>query len=342
MRSLQATQLAPYCRLRTGTFSRAPFQQIRSFHPTRKTLFISEILDFSSGFLHGMHSVTGLPWVASIPLASFVVRMVVGMPLQVYSRIHARREHDITPLLQSWQKYYQDQVLARRISKEAPLSPWEAQAFVAKHTSAKHMTLRKKWKVSRFWKLGHFLQIPVWLSIMESLRAMCGNDRGLVPYLLSLLEPSSTGEDRPLHLLVEPSLASEGALWFPDLLAGDTTGILPMVLCLSILLNISQGWKTPTLRELADYPTAHLRRQILFRLLKGLVQAMAINVGITSYIYGMPSGLMIYWITSSNIATLQSSLLDQYMFANPPLKPWMKKYVGLLSSGETKPTFKSP
>ena len=61
---------------------------------------------------------------------------------------------------------------------------------------------------------------------------------------------------------------------------------------------------------------------------------MAVNVGFASYVYGMPTGLMIYWITSSNVATLQTFLLDKYMFAKPPLKPWLKMHIGVLKPGD--------
>lgn len=260
--------------------------------------------------------------------------MVVAMPLQIYSRIHARRERDLSPLLLSWRKHLQDRIMKEHKEKGERLLPHVADRLLKKELAQRRKLLLKRWNVSRFYKPAGFLQIPVWLSLMESLRAMCGNDQGLVPYLLSLIERISATPENALHVTVEPSLASEGALWFPDLLAGDPTGVLPAILCLSILLNIRLGWKAPTLKEISDLPDLEFKKQVALRLFRILIQMMAVNVGFASYVYGMPTGLMIYWITSSNVATLQTFLLDKYMFAKPPLKPWLKMHIGVLKPGD--------
>lgn len=334
MRSFRP-QIALRSRPCLSSVSRRVPRQTRQFHQTKPTQFVSETLELSSGFLHGVHSITGLPWVASIPLTAFIVRMVVAMPLQVYSRIHARRERDLSPLLLSWRKHIQDRIIEEHKEQGIRLLPHEADLLMKKELGQRRKALLKRWNVSSFYKPAGFLQIPVWISLMESLRAMCGNDQGLVPYLLSLTGRLST---TPLNVPVEPSLASEGAFWFPDLLAGDPTAILPLLLSMSISLNIKLGWKSPSWKELADLPDLEFKKQFTLRLFKMLIQIMAVNVGVASYVYGMPSGLMIYWITSSSVATLQTFILDRYMFAKPPLKPWLKMHIGLLKPGEFKLT----
>ncbi|GAD93252.1 mitochondrial export translocase Oxa2, putative [Paecilomyces variotii No. 5] len=321
----------------SNIISSKPFQQRRSFHPTRPSPFINEALDISSSFLHGVHDVTGLPWAASIPLTALIVRMTVGLPLQIYTRIHARRNRDLSPLLLSWRKVYQDQIMAKAREEKRPLLPFEAEKHLQVEMAKRQRTLRKRWKAARFHGQAAFLQIPIWLSLMESLRAMCGNNSGLVPWLLSLMESGSADPSQYQHLKVEESLASEGALWFPDLLAGDPTGILPLMLAATIWSNVSLGWKTPTFKELADFPRTEMVKQGVLKTIKIFIQFMAINIGINSYVSGMPTGLMIYWITSANIATLQTAFLNKYMFSKAPLKPWMKMHVGLRKVGEAKP-----
>lgn len=322
------TQIIRSSRFRIAVQARPTSHQIRRFHPTGKAQFISEVLNLSSDLLHGVHSVTGLPWAASIPLTAFIVRMTVALPLQVYSRIHARREGDLSPLLVSWSKHYQDKIRMRRpTSGDERMMPKEAEELLRQQMKERQKLLRKSWKVAPYWKPVNLLQIPVWLSLMEALRAMCGNDRGLLSYIVSLLGSSSGSTTS--YLPVEQSLASEGAFWFPDLLSGDPTGVLPLMLTLSILLNVTYGWKTVALSEISKYPFVEMSRHLVFRFLKVIIQILAVNVGVSSYAYGMPTGLMIYWITSSNVATLQSLFLDKYMFARPPLKPWVKMYVGI-------------
>jgi len=101
------------------------------------------------------------------------------------------------------------------------------------------------------------------------------------------------------------------------------------MLTLSILLNVTSGWKTVPIHEISKYTSVEMLRHVVFRFLRFLIQILAVNVGFSSYAYEVPAGLMIYWIASSNVATLQSLFLDKYMFARPPLKPWVKMYVGI-------------
>ncbi|KAF7128301.1 hypothetical protein CNMCM5793_002843 [Aspergillus hiratsukae] len=303
-------------------------QQIRHFHPTRPSPFINEVLEVSSGFIHAVHSISGLPWAMSIPLTALIVRTTVAMPLQIYTKIQARKAQNLAPLLQSWMRHFQTQI-KKRVDAESdnPVLPREAIQQLARKVKAKQKELYKRWNVPRFWTYVNFLQIPIWISVMESIRAMSGINNGLVPYLLSLVEPSSAEPSTAVHLAVEPSLAAEGALWFPDLLAGDSTGILPAVLTLSIILNVRAGWKAPSLPDMADLPRIEIVKNLAGRGMRVLVQVLALHIGVSGYMYGMPSALMIYWISSTNIATLQNFLLERYMMSKP-LKPWRKIHIG--------------
>jgi inner membrane protein COX18 len=247
------------------------------------------------------------------------------MPLQIYTKIQARKERDLVPLLLSWKKHYKDEMIREKYKTQNPefyeKVPQHVTGTLSRKVNQRKVHLHNRWNVPKLWKPVNFLQIPIWISVMESLRAMSGNDKGLVPYLLSLIEPSSSG-GTPLHLEVEPSLATEGALWFPDLLAGDPTGILPAALTLSILLNIRTGWKAPPLASLAEVPKIELYQNLTVRGLRTLIQVLALNIGVSSFFYEMPTALLLYWISSTNIATLQTLLLEKLMFKKPPLKPW--------------------
>ncbi|KAL2864628.1 putative mitochondrial export translocase Oxa2 [Aspergillus lucknowensis] len=312
------------------------FQQIRRFHQTRPAPFISEVLDVSSSFIHGVHSVSHLPWALSLPLTAFLVRMGVALPLQIFTKVQARKDSDLTPILMAWRHLYQKKAIKdvhKNAAAGAPLLRSEAVLQVSKDTFQQHRTLRQRWGVFRFYKPAAFLQMPVWIMIMESIRGMSGNNNGLVPYLLSIVSSSSSKDSVPI-IPVEPTLATEGALWFPDLLAGDPTGILPVAMTLSILLNIRMGWKSPTLKNISNLPRMEMVRELTWRGLKFFVQILALNIGLSSYLYQMPAALMIYWITSANIATLQTFLLQKYMFPTPSLKPWKKVNIGYASRGQ--------
>ena len=162
---------------------------------------------------------------------------------------------------------------------------------------------------------------------MESLREMCGTSRGLLPYLLSIVRLSEFNDYTPPP--VEQSLASEGAFWFPDLLAGDPTGILPVLLTASILLNIRLGWKVKPISTLADLPRPEMIITGSFRVVRFAVQCLAVQVGFSAYSAELPCALVIFWMTSTNIATMQAFFVENYVYPVKPLQPHRKIYVGL-------------
>jgi inner membrane protein COX18 len=174
---------------------------------------------------------------------------------------------------------------------------------------------------------------------MESLRGMCGNNNGILLWLLSCWEgsvnPAQASES--LHLTIEPSLAAEGALWFPDLLAGDSTGILPVILTASILHNVTASWKKKSFKSVSDLPSLQMYRESSFIGLRYFIQVMAVYVGAASFFSQMPVALMLYWITSTNTATLQSWYLEKRVFNEKKPKHFEKKYITFEKKGVEDP-----
>ncbi|KAE8148169.1 60Kd inner membrane protein-domain-containing protein [Aspergillus avenaceus] len=306
---------------------RSTAQQIRHFHPTRPALFTTELLDASASLIYGVHSISSLPWALSIPLTAVIVRTVVAMPLQIYTKVQARKERALVPVLSAWDKVYRGEVTLRNRKGEDVQLEGAAKATrrVMIQVRRKRLELYKRWKIPWYWKPMSLLQIPIWISVMDSIRAMSGSKNGFIPWLLSWFEPGSASA--PL-VSVEPSLATEGMLWFPDLLAGDPTGILPAVLSLSIVLNIQNGWKGPGFPQLADLPTPELTRKLTFKVLQVGLQVLACQIGYSAYITETPTALLLYWITSSNVATLQTAYLESAMFSDRRLKPWKRLSIG--------------
>jgi inner membrane protein COX18 len=217
-------------------------------------------------------------------------------------------------------------------------SPDQTEKQLQNFLKKRKEVLYYRWNISNYARFFPFLQIPVWLSFMEGVRAICGVNAGLFRYFL----PVTTGDSGDVVLPgVEPTLATEGFLWFSDLLAGDPSGSLPLFLGLSIVLNVQSGWKTKTLAEASDYSDGKMWMLLGSKVSKGICSLFGVYIALTAYVTGLPAGMMLYWITSTNIATLQSLFIEKVMFARKPLQPWAKKHVRVLKTGEKPPPNKS-
>lgn len=313
--------------------------RVRNFHATRPAAFIPEAIIAATGCLHSVHAVTGLPWVASIPLAAIGVRMCLT-PLLVWFRVLKRREIDIQPLLKCCKKYYLDAIRAKMVDERLNMKPDQASRELHRAMNKKITVLRKEWKIPRSYVLIGWVQMPIWLCFMEGIRNICGVNMGLLRYLV----PASSESGIPSFDLpgAEPSLATEGALWFPDLLAGDPTGLLPVMLGLTILTNVRLGFPTATAAEASDQNKLQMWVTSGFISMKSfLTHFLAPYIAFSAYMSGMPAGMMLYWIVSTNTAMLQNKFLDHYLFVSKPLEALPKMHVRVLEPGETPPPIKT-
>ncbi len=147
---------------------------------------------------------------------------------------------------------------------------------------------------------------------------MCGANRGVLGMMMgSDVDPATStltadGVLSKLDVLVplDPSLAVEGALWFPNLLVGDPGLILPFVLSGSLLLNALGGHKPVNLGKWQTRLTRVIATTAL------MIGPVMINV---------PSALLVYWIGSSLSAYVQNLLLDIFMPIPKPVEPCKPK-----------------
>ncbi|RAO64164.1 uncharacterized protein BHQ10_000176 [Talaromyces amestolkiae] len=313
-------------------------QRVRNFHATRPAAFIPEAIIAATSCLHSVHAYTGLPWVASIPLAAFGVRMCMT-PLLIWFRIRRRREEDIKPIIQCCVKHHQDAMRAEEVEARIQMKSDEASKRLYKQMNEKTAAIRKEWGVSRWYSLITWVQMPIWLFFMEGIRNICGINMGLLRYLV----PMSSKDGVPSFELpgVEPSLATEGALWFPDLLAGDPTGALPAMLGLTILTNVSLGFPTSTAAEASDKRDLQMYFSTALIGMKKFLMILAPYIAFSAWMSGMPAGMMLYWIVSTNTAMLQNKFYDRFLFVNKPLEALPRMHVRALKPGETPPPTKA-
>lgn len=195
---------------------------------------------------------------------------------------------------------------------------------------------KKRIEIYRWWGCGlwkNYLglaQLPIFLATMEALRAMSGASQGW----WGMLSGSGTeGTEAVLtadglvgaaSIPVESLFATEGALWFPNLLLPDPQLVLPFMLSGVILLNLF-GHRHAVMGQ---WQKRFMRSMGLVALAMGPIM---INV---------PSALVWYWVSSSTLAYGQAFLLERLMPIKKPVTPCKPKRPmrsGLGLPKETKP-----
>lgn len=206
------------------------------------------------------------------------------------------------------------------MAKYGHLGPNVAEQALLKAMNKKRVELYKRWGCGMWKNFLGFVQLPVFLSVMEALRRMSGSREGILGMLPGTnavvntpgaVDGVLTGDGlvvEALRIPVETSLATEGMLWFPDLLAADPHLVLPFALSATILLNVFGGTRG---QDLA-LPTWQMR-------MKRGIGFVALLIG--PIMLHVPSALLVYWISSSGLAFIQAMILERVMPIKAPPKP---------------------
>jgi inner membrane protein COX18 len=272
----------------------------RSFHASPHPQFLDAAINTTHTAFEGLHSITCLPWAYTIPIAALTIRTAFVLPVTYYSRRNAQKQATLTPLISAWQHSLRKEA----IEEVGHLGPVMAQSTLLKKTRQKRSEIYHTFNCGQ-WKAGllPLVQIPVWLMAIETLRRMCGKEAGLLGMAAGLFRGDEPTNMVETGLPIEQSFATEGALWFPDLLAPDPHMVLPFMLSGAILLNLSN----------ANEHTVWQKR--IVRSLK------LVGLALGPLTLQFPSALLIYWISSSMLAYTQSVVLDRVMPIKSPVVP---------------------
>ncbi|KAL8930195.1 MAG: hypothetical protein Q9208_000812 [Pyrenodesmia sp. 3 TL-2023] len=219
--------------------------------------------------------------------------------------------------------------------------PIKCQKLVRKKLLQKSAEIYRRTGTQRWKSFLGYLQIPVWLTFIETIRRMCGSREGLLGMIqrrffgsnqeatvpnenenmaeAALSEPISSTDDLELSssdgldilesigkdplIPLESSLATEGALWFHNLLLPDPHLALSFILSGSLLANIyyqerrakKRGWEpSATQRGFGN----------LFK-----IGALAVGPLTLSF----PSAIHLYLISSSVFGLANTVLLNHYL-----------------------------
>ncbi|TLD24016.1 hypothetical protein PspLS_06490 [Pyricularia sp. CBS 133598] len=301
-----------------------------SFTPRRT--FVDSAVTQTQEFITAFHFLTGTPWYITIALVAFGVNLT-RLPFFIHTRRILQRRSELTPLGVAWYSHL--------VKSTTPASGKTEEQL--KKELKKKLDKRLSKVYSDFglqsWKLNSsVLTLPIWLGVMESLRRLCGGPTGLLGLWFpkdevtdataiaaqssapsSLDSAASLAVDSastagistiadvavPAATTLEPSLATGGLLWFPDLLVADPYHILPWILSFTMAANLGLvPTSVKAARELLvgdpspSVGTTFTVRQTLRRVL------LICSVAIAPVTMNFPAALHVYWICSSGISTL--------------------------------------
>lgn len=295
----------------------------RFFHSSQKfqSSFVDDCCSQAFEIINTVHSSTGLSWVYALPVTAFLLRTTLFTPWTIWARINTQRLAEMRPLALAWVP-----VIRKRILKEnVQLGPVACQKLADMALREKQAELRKKFGIYRSAAFAPLLQLPIFLLAIETIRRMSGVESGLLGWAAQVF----TGQEEVSNSLAQPSLASEGALWFPNLLVPDPHLILPLALSALLFANVSYQetiTKRMGIRE-------SRRGLIINRTLKIL------SLAIFPATLNLPAAIHIYWISSAVSATVTNGALEVLMpvRSSPnPCEPGIKSYLRDLT-GKTEP-----
>ncbi|KAK3946444.1 hypothetical protein QBC46DRAFT_369792 [Diplogelasinospora grovesii] len=282
-----------------------------------------------------LHHVTGTPWFVTIPLIALSVNLIARLPLTIYTRKVAQRRAELTPIIRAWSTRH-----VKDISKEARLVPGQApNEEVGKRLLKTSRRLFEGFGVQRWKDYSSFGVFPVWIISIESLRRLCGGPRGLIGTLVfgsksaeeggSSATSSSDAADVVSTEAVpatqdvmsavgsgaDPSLATGGCLWFPDLMAADPSHILPFALSAILVANILPRTQYGLraffgMEQPEGKPTTIAQTPLGVRFHRALM-IVALFVGPATM--DLPAALHLYWISSATLTMLSTELVHKFM-----------------------------
>lgn len=251
----------------------------------------SATVSYFQNALISFHDFTGLPWWATIIVYTFGLRLVT-FPLAAYAqqmraKLHCILQEELPPINVELKK---EVAIAK---KQMELSDRDAYFLYKRSFNTQYRKLIERDNCHPlkttilFW-----FQIPIWVCHSIGIRNIL------------TMQPDPTSE---AALITYTQMTSDGFLWIPNLLEADTTYILPVIWCITNLMNIELG----ALERVGVSSKFMTTITAIFRLVIVAVVPIAATV---------PSCLTLYWCTSSLCALGQNLVL---------LSPNAKRILGI-------------
>jgi mitochondrial inner membrane protein COX18 len=298
----------------------------RTFHAAPQHRFLDTCFEQTYTLLNGVHTDTGLPWAATLPLAGLGVRLLLVAPFSFASDNIARRRLALQPLRHAWGHHLKGVIF----KQYAVAGPKACHRALARALGRKSRELDQRMGTQMWKGFLHLAQIPIFLVVIETIRKMSGVHDGLLGLIAKSLTRTYPGDEpsggpeliQDLAVPVVRSFAEEGALWFPNLLVPDPISVLPFLLSATILVNI------------------HLQRRQAHGV--GKWSRRYFNIMTTvGFMIGpltmqLPAAMHIYWLSTSTFAIGQNLVLHKYFPRLSPVQPCAESHKRAMLSS-TKP-----
>ncbi|ODQ53172.1 hypothetical protein SAICODRAFT_65613 [Saitoella complicata NRRL Y-17804] len=273
-----------------GRCCRSPFKQALSATSLRSAAFhttpprqLSSILEATHTLITTVHEVSHTPWYLTIPLTTILLRTATTLPIAVRVRQRTQKMMTLKPIIMSWRETLRRTELLKDQGRSTP-------EVLEKRVSRQF--LMKMWRIySRngcnplITFLLPLVHMPLFIVTSLTLRGMAG-------------WPTWGGGPE----ILEPSLVTEGALWFPDLTVVDPTMALPVALGIMSLANI----------EITAALYGGSENQSRFKRILTNAARMA-SFAMMWIATQMPTTLVLYWITSTFFSTIQNFAFHYYL-----------------------------
>ena len=282
------------------------------------------------------HHLTGTSWSFTLPAVAVALRFLVLAPITFYTHNVTAKRLKLLPLGYALRHAIRKDV----IRKHGAEGPRTCDAIVRKTLARKGRGLRKEFGV-QYWKsfLG-WVQVPVWLTMIEALRRMCGTREGLLGLAqrgFGSVTEKGMGVDNTIegdavedveavekgtdmaealpqavyNVPVEASFATEGMLWFPNLLVPDPHALLSVFLTASIWANVAYLQHK---NQRVNAEPSKWRERFTRTL-------YVVGAGAGAATVQLPSAMLVYWVSSSASALLFNVVLDRTRPLPKPIIP---------------------
>lgn len=323
---------------------------------------VGYLLKGSELLITNVHEVTATPWFISLPLVAVIVSATIRVPLNLYTNSVQRRKAKLGPLIQA-----QYALIGRGLRRKAVPNVMERVTKAVKGRSKKMFEAFAVHETRSIWggliSLPIFLSnLEVIRTMCGGPRGLLGSilygwqgrdaagTTGSNTASAGATAPSTTPNtslESPVSelpsntnisdlatspeilnpLTLEPSFASGGCLWFPDLLVPDPYHILPFAVSGLLLAHVIPETEAELRVLFGMKPAAGARRIVVAgsrskasMALRRLLIVAAIAIGPVTM--DMPVALHLYWASSVGCSLVVSKGIRRLLpIPRVPVKP---------------------